>query len=1275
MFTLRPYQQQAVQAVYDYLRNRQGNPCVVLPTGCHAVDHPILMYDGTMKRVQNVKVGDLIMGNDSTPRKVVALCRGREKMYRIVPLRGESFVVNENHILSLVSTKESNSKNYPYIQNGGEITNITIREYLTKSRSWRHLRKLYRVPVNYNRQVDLPIPPYILGLLLGDGCLAYGVSLTSADDELGDEFIRYAQSIGCSVSVRENDTGVPSYQFVLCAGAYNPLSLSLENMGLLGLLSESKFIPHDYLVASRSNRLQMLAGLMDSDGYLSSGGFDYVSKSKELADGIAQLARSLGFRVCVSEKYSSCQTGAGGWYFRLHIYGDISVIPCRRKKHIKQKKPRKQKKNVLRTGFTVEELQEDNFYGFTLDGNHLYVDGNFFVHHNSGKSLVLAQICSDAVNLWNGRVLIVTHVKELVEQNSNKVIQYLDEDLVGIYSAGLKRRDTEHPVIAASIQSIYKRACELGAFDLVIVDECFPAGTMISTPRGDIPIENLYIGQPVHTALGVSEIEAISARPTQSFIELEFDNGNTIRCTPNHPFFTEQGWKQAETLEVGSRLFSKEDMQALREDVSTQNILEHRWNPQGMYVRSRMGKEVVLQSSMFGTVQAEAKGKKRSQACAMEISPCSNCQQEMQMLWENFSPLGQAGPRRQCYQLHERIPLEKSALLFDILLQESRECDVDTGRKGKGKPNTQEKEYSAENQRRQWSVDKTAKTTSRKTGAGMVCGVCGHDRSPSPQRIAQKLQAGHSQSKAKDSHRTGRYFTCIDRQAQGRQAANEVFAKQRVARITHIKCESPVPVFNLQVKGHPSYYANGILAHNCHLIPESGEGMYRAFFKDALILNPSLRVIGLTATPYRMATGMICGPENLLNEVCFEVGIRELIVAGYLCPLKSKASRRKVDTSNLHLRGGEFINGEVEQLMDDESLVNAACNEIVEQTRNRNSVLIFAAGIGHARHIQKILSQKSQMEVGLVTGNTPSTQRDEILIRFKGQSVKKDLFGGTKGPIKYLVNVNVLTTGFDAPNIDCVVLLRPTNSPGLYYQACGRGFRLYPSKEDCLVLDFGGNILRHGPVDALEIKEKSTSREGQAPAKECPECHLVVHAGYSKCPECGYEFPPPEGQKHDSSAATAGILSGQTEDVDYDVLDVNYHYHIKRNAGPDDPATMRVEYQVGIGQWHSEWVCPEHTGFARQKFENWWNERSMCPPPQSVSDAVSLAQDGALAITKSITVRTVAGKPFDRIIRHEIGEKPEYYPEPGWNDCDDEQDDYANAPAGDDWYDDDEIPF
>jgi DNA repair protein RadD len=429
-----------------------------------------------------------------------------------------------------------------------------------------------------------------------------------------------------------------------------------------------------------------------------------------------------------------------------------------------------------------------------------------------------------------------------------------------------------------------------------------------------------------------------------------------------------------------------------------------------------------------------------------------------------------------------------------------------------------------------------------------------------------------------------------------------------------------------------------VIVDEAHLIPTSGDGMYRQFLAEAKAVNPHVRVIGLTATPFRLDSGPICSPEHFLNAICYEIGVKELIRDGYLCPLITKAGLTKVDTSALHVRGGEFVAEEVEQLMDQDGLVQAACREIVDHTQGRDKCLIFAAGVAHGRHVVQVLREQHGIECGFVCGDTPSGERADLIARFRDEP-RRDLF--QHEPLKYLCNVNVLTTGFDAPNVDCVALLRPTMSPGLFYQMTGRGFRLYPGKANCLVLDFGGNVLRHGPVDQLKIKDKASSGTGEAPAKECPECHSVIAAGYSTCPDCGYEFPPPERQRHEAKASEAGILSGQVTDIEYEVRDVTYRVHAKRDAPPDASRSMRVDYRLGLDHWQSEWICVEHTGYARHKAEQWWRQRSPDPVPDTAERAVEIAEGGGLCWTEKITVRSIAGEKYDRIINYVLGPKPE----------------------------------
>ncbi|MEQ8785101.1 MAG: DEAD/DEAH box helicase family protein [Pirellulaceae bacterium] len=442
-----------------------------------------------------------------------------------------------------------------------------------------------------------------------------------------------------------------------------------------------------------------------------------------------------------------------------------------------------------------------------------------------------------------------------------------------------------------------------------------------------------------------------------------------------------------------------------------------------------------------------------------------------------------------------------------------------------------------------------------------------------------------------------------------------------------------------------------VIVDEAHLLSDDDDTMYGQFLRDARQVGGHTRLVGATASPFRTTSGYIYGAGKIFSDVCYETGVKELIAQGYLSPLVSKSGTTRVDTSALHVRRGEFAADEVEQLMDQDGVVENACREIVEYTKDRRKCLIFAAGVAHGRHIERVLREEHGQACGFLSATTPPTERAELIARFRDEP--DGLFD--REPLKYLVNVGILLVGFDAPATDCVVLLRPTHSCGLYLQAVGRAFRLHPGKSDALILDFGNNIVRHGPVDQLNISEKSAPGNGKAPAKECPECHSVVAAGYATCPDCGYVFPPPERQKHEAEASSEGILSGQVTITEYDVHDTYYCVHVKRGADDESPRTMRVDYRVGLSEFKSEWICFEHDGFARQKAIAWWRHRSPDPIPQTAQEAVDIANAGGVAIADKITVRSIAGEPFDRVTDYELGPMPD------------------PVPAGD--FDDSEIPF
>ena len=370
------------------LAGLNGNALDASDTGCHAKGTPILMYDGTIKAVESVEVGDLLMGCDSTPREVLRLARGREQMARIVPVKGDPFVVNTSHILSLIQTNTHASRST--FATNGQVLDVRVSEWLAWQQGRKHIHKLFRVGVDCWPEKQFALDPYSLGVLLGDGCMTTkgGLSITKPGQEMLVEAQRIAARFGCRLTTR-GDMFNPTHHF-----AQNlTLWAELQTLGIAGLDSGAKFVPHDYKTASRDQRREVLAGLLDTDGHMANGGFDFISKSETLSLDVAFLARSLGLAAYVKQCEKGCQTGAVGTYYRVSVSGDCSIIPCRLLR--KQAPARTQIKDVLRTGFTVELLPEDDFYGFSLTGDGRFCLGDFTVTHNTGKTIVALVVCAE----------------------------------------------------------------------------------------------------------------------------------------------------------------------------------------------------------------------------------------------------------------------------------------------------------------------------------------------------------------------------------------------------------------------------------------------------------------------------------------------------------------------------------------------------------------------------------------------------------------------------------------------------------------------------------------------------------------------------------------------------------------------------------------------------------------------------------------------------------------------------------------------------------------
>ena len=464
-YTLRNYQKQASDAAVRLFTSKADkNGLVILPTGCHAKGSSVLTSDGVCIKVEDVKVGDFLLGNDGTPRKVLELHNGVDDMYKVTPIKGEPFVVNGGHILHLYKTNEG--KGYNSCQ--PRYDEISVKEYVVKSANYKHLHKLHRVSqIDFGNDKYL-FDPYFVGLYLGDGCCINGLNITTQREEVVEYLREFARTYGLGFRAAEKRNGenkAKSYFFPYAFAnnnTPNPLQVTIRGLGLEGKVAGDKFIPHQYKVASVEDRFSLLAGLLDTDAFYDKekNTFEYCSKSKRLADDVVFVCRSLGFFAQIGKT----KVVKGESYYRIQISGDLNLIPT--KVAIRQGRARKQKKSVLVTGFSVEYLGRGEYFGFTLDGNHLYCDNQFFIHHNSGKSLVIA----DIVSRLEGPLLVFQPSKEILQQNFAKLQSYGIFDC-GCYSASVGCKDINR-ITFATIGSVMNHMSDFDCFKNIIIDEC-----------------------------------------------------------------------------------------------------------------------------------------------------------------------------------------------------------------------------------------------------------------------------------------------------------------------------------------------------------------------------------------------------------------------------------------------------------------------------------------------------------------------------------------------------------------------------------------------------------------------------------------------------------------------------------------------------------------------------------------------------------------------------------------------------------------------------------
>jgi DNA repair protein RadD len=415
-----------------------------------------------------------------------------------------------------------------------------------------------------------------------------------------------------------------------------------------------------------------------------------------------------------------------------------------------------------------------------------------------------------------------------------------------------------------------------------------------------------------------------------------------------------------------------------------------------------------------------------------------------------------------------------------------------------------------------------------------------------------------------------------------------------------------------------------LFVDECHLVSDNEDSMYRKLIDELLKINPHMKVVGLSATPWRVGTGHIVDGD-VFTDVCYDATTLEafnwFIDQGYLVPLIPRPTKTTLDTEKVGLSGGEYNQKQLQGAVDREEITAAAVEEALELAHDRQSVIVFATGIEHAEHIASYLESRGETAV-VIHSKMTDAERDLRLEAFKS------------GKVRWAVNNNVLTTGFDHPGLDCIVMLRPTRSPGLWVQMLGRGTRpdyaegfdletqegrllaiQQSGKQNCLVLDFAGNTISLGPINDPQLPKKRGKGGGTPPVKTCKEentkdsdgCGVYNHPTARTCINCGAEFI--FEVKITDRAGSSALIAGSGTSKAYEQPVVNEfkvtRMTLERHHKIGRPDSIKVNYYCGLRRF-TWYVCPEHGGIPRRKAEHWWARHGGGALPDNVESALAL---------------------------------------------------------------------
>lgn len=993
--SLRPYQLDVIAKSEAAEARGCRRQLWVLPTGtgkAQPVDEPVLTPDG-WRPIGELQVGDRVIGADGLPAMVKGVFpQGVRPVFRVTFDDGAWTRCDPEHLWT-VATDTDLSTDVPW-------RTMTTAQLVFRGLTSPEGRRRWRVPVMAAAAGDdlaLPVPAYTLGVLLGDGCLRRRESVTFTTADL---------SIAANVAVelpelrivRVKDDRVPTFRISSGIGCTpNPVTAGLRLLGLMGKGSLEKEIPEPYLRATLRDRLRLLQGIMDTDGTQGRTGTTFTTISPRLAEGVAELVRSLGGVVRTSSRiptYSHLgerRQGQLAYTLRFRLPAGVEPFSIARKRVRWQANPTRlaptRKIRVIEPDGEAEQVC------IMVDApDSLYVTRSHIVTHNTVCFVALAAKRGD-------RTLIIAHRDELIGQAAAKARQWWPDADIGTVKA--ERNEVwAQDIVVASVQSLSPaRLARLGHFGLVIVDECFPAGTMVGERRiEDVKVGDLVPSYDETTGEVVDRpVLKVMTRPSPGLLRVTFEDGTDLVCTSGHPLMTSEGWEIAGGLTHGASVLSfahhadtsGDDLRGVqRTDDLDGQLQDQQVEVDGAGVLLRPvpeGKRISAEFDQDGSDQPQARLGTNAGT-------------------EPDAPTGVGGE-------------DASDLAAD------RAPTISAGRQREGALAT------ADRPRQRADV---AYRVDREDGEAPATGG------------ADALQTGHRSPDLQGGDRGGRAIAWLAGPPRSRPSQGRVPQWKRVARVEVLepgsdgRYDGDCPdglVYNLHVAGTNTYLVgDGVVAHNCHHASSASYTRVLTGLRAGTAGGPLL--VGVTATPDR-ADGK--GLDSHFSEIVVSYDILWAIRAGYLVDIRCKEVKlENLRLENVTVSRGDYAEGQLGRAMTD---ANAPWH-IVKAWKQ------LAAGRLTASFHPTILAAQEQAQEFNAQG-VPAACVSGVDIEER----RRILRALEAGRLKVVTNAAVLTEGWDFPALSCIIQARPTKSRGLYVQIVGRSLRPFPGKDDALVLD------------------------------------------------------------------------------------------------------------------------------------------------------------------------------------------------------------------------------